>query len=387
MLLYRRKVDVIMKKILLALLLLVLTTGVLCSAHALTTEETYAATHDELLRYLSGTSLMTAEDLFAAFSSCGNYEHSASFVLYTKILADVEKGDFSLVYPLLQNLRVNTPFCEYTAATPGLGSIDELDAYTNARQAEQAGNINAAIVSYSSCMGFKDAASRYYALAGEQLEQQYQAALWHYQRNTPDGFEQAYSLLLPLAEKRYKDSEHYLSLVTLLRPSATPVPTPTNTPRPTYTPRITYTVTAPPQVQTVTQVRVLSGGAVLRSSARVGSHNDICSIRGGALLQVQDEENGWYLVTYNGQKGYVSASKVEKVSGSSGSYNSTVSQVRVLRGGTMLRSSARVGSHNDICSIREGVVLQVLGEENGWYRVSYNGQTGYVSANKVEKVY
>lgn len=39
--------------------------------------------------------------------------------------------------------------------------------------------------------------------------------------------------------------------------------------------------------------------------------------------------------------------------------------------------------HNIISKVREGQVLQVTGQENGWFKVSVNGQTGYVSGDFV----
>ncbi|PEY34548.1 peptidase P60 [Bacillus cereus] len=39
--------------------------------------------------------------------------------------------------------------------------------------------------------------------------------------------------------------------------------------------------------------------------------------------------------------------------------------------------------HNIISKVKEGQVLQVTGQENGWFKVNVNGQTGYVSGDFV----
>ncbi|MBY0597968.1 enterotoxin EntFM [Bacillus bingmayongensis] len=47
-----------------------------------------------------------------------------------------------------------------------------------------------------------------------------------------------------------------------------------------------------------------------------------------------------------------------------------------------VRSGAGTG-HNIISKVTEGQVLQVTGQENGWFKVNVNGQTGYVSGDFV----
>ena len=47
-----------------------------------------------------------------------------------------------------------------------------------------------------------------------------------------------------------------------------------------------------------------------------------------------------------------------------------------------VRSGAGTG-HNVISKVKSGQVLQVVGQENGWFKVNVNGQTGYVSGDFV----
>lgn len=49
-----------------------------------------------------------------------------------------------------------------------------------------------------------------------------------------------------------------------------------------------------------------------------------------------------------------------------------------------VRSGAGTG-HDVISKVKEGQVLQVIGQENGWFKVNVNGQTGYVSGDFVTK--
>ena len=48
----------------------------------------------------------------------------------------------------------------------------------------------------------------------------------------------------------------------------------------------------------------------------------------------------------------------------------------------MFSSGAGTG-HNVISKVKSGQVLQVVGQENGWFKVNVNGQTGYVSGDFV----
>lgn len=47
-----------------------------------------------------------------------------------------------------------------------------------------------------------------------------------------------------------------------------------------------------------------------------------------------------------------------------------------------VRTGASTG-HDIIAKVQEGQVLQVIGQENGWFKVNVNGQTGYVSGDFV----
>lgn len=47
-----------------------------------------------------------------------------------------------------------------------------------------------------------------------------------------------------------------------------------------------------------------------------------------------------------------------------------------------VRSGAGTG-HSVISKVKQGQVLQVIGQENGWFKVTVNGQTGYVSGDFV----
>ncbi|GGE67120.1 C40 family peptidase [Priestia taiwanensis] len=116
------------------------------------------------------------------------------------------------------------------------------------------------------------------------------------------------------------------------------------------------------------------------------SHRIIGKAHQGQVLEVTGQENGWYKVNYNGQTGYVSAEYLQKAgeqpkpptSGNvSGAYTVTASALNVRSGPNT--------SHGVIGKTYKGQTVTVTGQENGWYKINYNGKTGYVSADYLQK--
>ena len=120
----------------------------------------------------------------------------------------------------------------------------------------------------------------------------------------------------------------------------------------------------------------------LRSTTSTSSSsNIITTIPKGASVKVYKEvSGGWYYVAYGSRKGYVKAGYFASDSGtssSSGTSGKTTANVR-------LRSSRSTSSSSNIMLvIPSGRTVTILGESGGWYKVRYNGQTGYVSSDYV----
>lgn len=96
----------------------------------------------------------------------------------------------------------------------------------------------------------------------------------------------------------------------------------------------------------------------------------------GQTLQVTGIENGWYKINRNGKDGYVSAKYVKFVP--------TTTDYYVTADGLNIRSGA--GAAFDVVNtISHGDKVQVTGTENGWFKVTYNGQTGYINKKYVSQ--
>ena len=108
-----------------------------------------------------------------------------------------------------------------------------------------------------------------------------------------------------------------------------------------------------------------------------GSNYDkIGSLSAGASVEILSTTNGWHQITSGELSGYVSASYIT-TSGQS-TAQSSKSYVRVTEGPLNVRSGPDT-SYDKVTSLSTGSVVEVLGQENGWYQISQ----GYISSDYV----
>ena len=67
----------------------------------------------------------------------------------------------------------------------------------------------------------------------------------------------------------------------------------------------------------------------------------------------------------------------------------TFSNIVMAETGTVTGSNVRMRRESNTSSdalqlVGKGMEVEILGEENGWYKVRYNGLTGYISSDYVE---
>ena len=161
-----------------------------------------------------------------------------------------------------------------------------------------------------------------------------------------------------------------------------PTPTPTLSPTPTVSPTPTPTsevLTGTVKVSNTLNVRKGPGTGY----ARIGS------VKKGATVTILGEENGWYKIEYNGGTGYVSKEYVV-VNGDTPSATPTATPEAPKTGTVKISSNTlnvRKGpgtGYARIGSLSNGAAVTILGEESGWYKISYNGGTGYVSKEYIQ---
>ena len=130
----------------------------------------------------------------------------------------------------------------------------------------------------------------------------------------------------------------------------------------------------------------------MRSGPGTG-YSKVGSIPPGTTLTITAEENGWYKTSYNGVTGYVSSAYVTLTPATSTPSTpttpttpatptvSTVKTGKLNTGGSSLNLRSGPGTgYSKVGSIPASATLTITAEENGWYKTSYNGVTGYVSS-------
>ena len=123
------------------------------------------------------------------------------------------------------------------------------------------------------------------------------------------------------------------------------------------------------------------GGAVtttalnLRSQANTSS-DIIVTMPKGAQLIVISNANGWSKVNYNGTVAYACSDYLSSRSSVSGSFGTAV-----VTGNDVRMRSGPSTSYSIICDFDKGTQVSVTGASGGWYAISVNGKSGYMSSD------
>lgn len=103
-------------------------------------------------------------------------------------------------------------------------------------------------------------------------------------------------------------------------------------------------------------------------------------ITGGTKVEVLEQKvNGWSKVSVNGVEGYIKSEYLLVISANAGDAIGTVTAISNVN----VRSSASE-SGKRIGLLSGGTTVDLLGTENGWCKINYGGQVGYVKADFVQ---
>jgi len=128
----------------------------------------------------------------------------------------------------------------------------------------------------------------------------------------------------------------------------------------------TYTVTA-------STLNVRSGAGT--NYAAIGS------VTKGQTLSVMSKSGSWYKINYNGRTGYVSSDYVQSSGTTTPPAESTT---YIVTASTLNVRSGAGTSYASIGSVTKGQKLSVVSKSGDWYKINYNGRTGYVSSDYVQ---
>lgn len=128
----------------------------------------------------------------------------------------------------------------------------------------------------------------------------------------------------------------------------------------------------------------VQGGTVTTSSAvnfrQEASIESECldKLYDGARVAILDKQDGWYKVAFDGTVGYMSADYIAPQL----IMNIECGGAKVTASALNLRSGP--GTENSIVAkMYEGAIGKIIGINNGWFKVNYNGETGYISPEYV----
>ena len=138
------------------------------------------------------------------------------------------------------------------------------------------------------------------------------------------------------------------------------------------------TADAPVSVSIQALGAVSGTGVRMRSGA--GTNYDILkTLDKGTIVELTAVEGDWYRISYEGQRGYVSAQYITRYDTASGLNAAGKVTADVLN----IRAAARSGS-TSLGTVTYGTVIAVTGiETGGWFAVTYNGVSGYVASQYV----
>ena len=150
----------------------------------------------------------------------------------------------------------------------------------------------------------------------------------------------------------------------------------------------------------ISYLKITGGSVNVRSGAGTG-YSVKTSLSQGTIVQCTGKAakdsggNTWYQIKYGGVTGWVSAGYAKKTSASSSSYTGPEVSMKgksvVITGATVnVRSKPNLNG-TDLGVVTKGTTLTFKGKKStdargvAWYKVSYNGKTGWVSS-KFSKV-
>ena len=154
------------------------------------------------------------------------------------------------------------------------------------------------------------------------------------------------------------------------------------------TPEVPNTPSTPetPQNPTVTQTgQVVDVSTKLNIRSGAGTNFGIVgSLGANATVNIIGKEGNWYKISHNGTVGYVSADyiRVNNDGGNNNNTGSTEKYGKVVNISTKLNIRRSPSTSSSIVgTLSNNTKVVILEKTNGWYKISYNGTVGYVSAS------
>ncbi|CEO14530.1 enterotoxin [[Clostridium] sordellii] len=142
-----------------------------------------------------------------------------------------------------------------------------------------------------------------------------------------------------------------------------------------------------PEEPTVKNTGVVNATTLNVRSGYGANYSKIGTLTNGTKVEIVENQNGWYKIKYNGGYGYVSGDYV-KVDGQSKPdvkpEEPTVKNTGVVNATTLNVRSGYGANYSKIGTLTNGTKVEIVENQNGWYKIKYNGGYGYVSGDYVK---
>lgn len=133
------------------------------------------------------------------------------------------------------------------------------------------------------------------------------------------------------------------------------------------------------KVNNESKIAVINGNSVNFRAEPSTEGEILAKLNQGTEVELLYTEDGWCKILYNGQNGFVSADYIA-VDGVA------VQNPRgIVTGSTVNVRSGPSTSHGVVTKLSAGTIVDLIELKDGWYAISYNGQTGYISADYVRQ--
>ena len=164
---------------------------------------------------------------------------------------------------------------------------------------------------------------------------------------------------------------------------------------------------APATAVTVEGNATVKGGNINVRSGPGTGYNRVAVVGTGKRVTLETEEGGWCRISFDGKTGYIlgtyltpdagalesltaaeaaaaaaeipaATAESSVISGNDAEGSAGDSRPGIITGGTI---NVRAGAGTDterLTQVSTGKKVTILGEENGWYKISFDGRTGYV---------
>ena len=116
----------------------------------------------------------------------------------------------------------------------------------------------------------------------------------------------------------------------------------------------------------------------LRQSASTDSTILATASKGDSVIILENAGNNWYKVDSKSVQGYMSGEYLTVAT----TADAAIGYGKVSAGGSTLNMRSGAGtSYSVVSSLPDGTIVEIVGINNGWYKIQYGGKTGYVSSD------